>query len=319
MNIWFANAFETLPGRAQRVPQAIGRLDKRTRLIAVSWRPSPFWGCCCICCWRNRQPERMHVRAARHRRDGRVAERHRRRTHDRNRRRQFDRTGDGARLRSADERRLQGRTDRPCRRSSVPDRSQPFQAALEQARAQLAKDYGPARQRPERPEALRHALRAERDFLAAARPGGRDRQRPWSRRSQSDRAAVDVAASQSRLHPDPLADRRQDRAHPIQPGNLVTVNGHPLVAVTADPAGEGFVLPAAERSAAHPGSAPRPARSVALLDHAWRHGGQDLTAPVDFVSNAVNAPTGTIELRATFDNARSPAGAGPAGRCGRRR
>ena len=32
-------------------------------------------------------------------------------------------------------------------------------------------------------------------------------------------------------------------------------------------------------------------------------GGDDIQAPVDFVSNAVNGATGTIELRATFANA----------------
>ena len=99
----------------------------------------------------------------------------------------------------------------------------------------------------------------------------------------------------------------------IQPGNMV----RPLPAVRptppppasrrqsaghhhADPAGQDFVRPAAVRPAAHPGRRwPDRAASPSTLNM-HDAGGDDFTAPVNFVSNAWQATTGTIELRASF-------------------
>ena len=87
----------------------------------------------------------------------------------------------------------------------------------------------------------------------------------------------------------------------IQPGNLIAVNGaSPLVVLTQiQPVKVSFSLPQSdlpqiqERARAHELSV--------LLDLHVANGARP-TAPVDFVDNEVNAQTGTIELRATFDN-----------------
>jgi multidrug efflux system membrane fusion protein len=88
----------------------------------------------------------------------------------------------------------------------------------------------------------------------------------------------------------------------LQAGNLVSVNGTttPLVTIAQiQPIKVSFALSQAEL--------PRiqaQAHGKGLVAHVDLHnqGGADLSAPVDFISNAVNATSGTIELRATFPN-----------------
>jgi multidrug efflux system membrane fusion protein len=89
----------------------------------------------------------------------------------------------------------------------------------------------------------------------------------------------------------------------LQPGNLVSVNGltSPLVTITQiQPIKVSFNLPQSDlpriqARAQHGGLT----ATVNLHDA----GGEDLTAPVNFISNAVSNSAGTIELRATFPNA----------------
>ncbi len=88
----------------------------------------------------------------------------------------------------------------------------------------------------------------------------------------------------------------------LQPGNLVSVNGltAPLVTITQiRPIKVSFNLPQSDL----PRIQAR-ARQAGLTATVNLHdlGGQDLTAPVNFVSNAVSNSAGTIELRATFPN-----------------
>ena len=88
----------------------------------------------------------------------------------------------------------------------------------------------------------------------------------------------------------------------LQPGNLVSVNGltTPLVMITQiRPIKVSFNLPQSDlpriqARAQHGGLT----ATVNLHDA----GGEDITAPVDFISNAVSNSAGTIELRATFAN-----------------
>ena len=89
----------------------------------------------------------------------------------------------------------------------------------------------------------------------------------------------------------------------LQPGNLVSVNGTttPLVTIAQiQPIKVSFALSQADL--------PRiqaQAHGKGLTAHVNLHdagGDADLSAPVDFISNAVNATSGTIELRATFPN-----------------
>ncbi len=88
----------------------------------------------------------------------------------------------------------------------------------------------------------------------------------------------------------------------LQPGNLVSVNGitAPLVTITQiQPIKVSFNLPQSDlpriqAQAKHGGL-------VATVD-LHDAGGETLTTPVDFISNAVSNSAGTIELRATFPN-----------------
>jgi membrane fusion protein, multidrug efflux system len=88
----------------------------------------------------------------------------------------------------------------------------------------------------------------------------------------------------------------------LQPGNLVSVNGltAPLVTITqVRPIKVSFNLPQSDlpriqARALHGGLT----ATVNLHDV----GGEDITAPVDFISNAVSNSAGTIELRSTFTN-----------------
>jgi multidrug efflux system membrane fusion protein len=93
----------------------------------------------------------------------------------------------------------------------------------------------------------------------------------------------------------------------LQPGNLVSVNGltAPLVTITQiQPIKVSFSLPQADlpriQARAHQ---PQGLNAVVALHDAG--GDKDLSAPVDFISNQVNATTGTIELRSNFANADS--------------
>ncbi len=89
----------------------------------------------------------------------------------------------------------------------------------------------------------------------------------------------------------------------LQPGNLVSVNGTtaPLVTITQiQPIKVSFALPQADlpriQARAHGKDL------VARINLHGAGGDADISAPVDFISNAVNATSGTIELRATFPN-----------------
>jgi multidrug efflux system membrane fusion protein len=90
----------------------------------------------------------------------------------------------------------------------------------------------------------------------------------------------------------------------LQPGNLVSVNGTnaPLVTIAqVQPIKVSFALPQVDLPRIQ-----ERARGKGLVARINLHdvgGGDDLSAPVDFISNSVNATSGTIELRATFPNA----------------
>jgi multidrug efflux system membrane fusion protein len=177
----------------------------------------------------------------------------------------------------------------------------PYQAALEQARAQLAKDSAQlvsASNDQRRYSALfaqNAASSQQRDQADAAA-------KAMAATVASDRAALDVA--QLNLGYTEIRAPVDGKTGPIliQPGNLVSANGSSPLVVLAQiqPVKVSFSLPQSDlpriqaRYRAHELSA--------QLDlHA--PDGARLAAPVDFVDNEVNAQTGTIELRASFDNA----------------
>src|SRR5262249_45405261 len=87
----------------------------------------------------------------------------------------------------------------------------------------------------------------------------------------------------------------------IQPGNLVTAGGtNALVTITQiQPVKVSFFLP--QNDLAQIQSQMAAGLLKAVVPTVGADGGNE-TAPVDFVGNAVSAVTGTIELRATFNN-----------------
>ncbi len=91
----------------------------------------------------------------------------------------------------------------------------------------------------------------------------------------------------------------------LQPGNLVSVNGltAPLVNITeVQPIKVSFALPQADLPRIQ-ARAKQPQGLTAVVALHDAGGDKDISAPVGFVSNAVNATSGTIELRASFPNA----------------
>ena len=88
----------------------------------------------------------------------------------------------------------------------------------------------------------------------------------------------------------------------VQPGNMVAANNTtPLVTIAQiQPVKVSFDLPQSDLGLIQ--SRQHAQRLTVALDMRDARG-KPLTAPVDFVSNAVSNQSGTIELRATFDNA----------------
>ena len=88
----------------------------------------------------------------------------------------------------------------------------------------------------------------------------------------------------------------------LQPGNLVSVNGitAPLVTISQiQPIKVSFALPQADLPRIQARAKGKGLTAQIVLHDV---GGTDLNSPVDFISNTVNATSGTIELRSTLPN-----------------
>jgi membrane fusion protein, multidrug efflux system len=173
----------------------------------------------------------------------------------------------------------------------------PFQNALTQARATLAKDQAQAaalsrdEQRYVALYAAGAASQQARDQAVAAAAGARAT-------VQSDTAAV--ATATENLGYTHISAPIDGKTGPIlvQPGNLVTVAGTSLVSIAqVQPIKVSFFLPQNELAQIQDQMA-----QGRLIATVTIPGAQALRAKVDFISNIVNAATGTIELRATFPN-----------------
>jgi multidrug efflux system membrane fusion protein len=176
----------------------------------------------------------------------------------------------------------------------------PFQAALAQAQGQLDRDQA----------ALANALRDASRYAALFGQNAISMQQrdASAATAQSDAALVTsdrgmVEAARLNLEFTQIRSPVDGKTGPIllQPGNLVSVNGltQPLVMISQiHPVKVSFVLPQADL----PRIQTRFAKGN-LTAQVNLHGqvGKTITAPVDFVSNAVST-AGTIELRATFPN-----------------
>jgi multidrug efflux system membrane fusion protein len=179
----------------------------------------------------------------------------------------------------------------------------PYQAALAQAKAQLAKDQAQLQNAVNNEKRLRAVYEqkltsVEQLDAAVAATGGA------TASVAADQAAIDIA--QLNLEYTRIRAPIDGKTGPIlvQPGNLVA-NNSTAVLVTINqiqPIKVSFSLPQSDL--------PRiQARAVAgglvaMVDQR-NEGGSQYSAPVDFVSNRVDDATGTIELRATFANADS--------------
>lgn len=175
----------------------------------------------------------------------------------------------------------------------------PFQAALEQAKANLARDRAQlvnAVQDRKRYDRLfkQNAISAQQRDQAISQAGA------LAGSVKADEAAVALA----KLNLDYAVIRApiSGKTGPIQiqPGNLVKANSNPLVVLTQiQPIKIAFSLPQTDL--------PRLQKQMAdgkLIAEVTPHGagGKTIRAKVDFIDNTVNAQTGTIQLRATVPN-----------------
>jgi len=176
----------------------------------------------------------------------------------------------------------------------------PFQAALDQAQATLARDR--ARQVSAEADARRYGELVEKDYVT---------------RQQYDQVVADAAAMQATVEADEAAVRnaRLDLDYAtirapiagrtgsllVQQGNLIKANAdNPMLVIhQLSPIYVSFAVPAQNlpeilrRSAAQP-----------LSVSAWTPDGQDtpVAGSLTFIDNQVDEATATIRLKATFDN-----------------
>lgn len=179
-----------------------------------------------------------------------------------------------------------------------------YQAALDQARGQLAKDQAIL-------EGAQRDLKRDQDLMAA---GAGTKQVLEDEEAtvqsdegvvESDKANVDTAAIN--LGYTQIRSPIDGKTGPIliMPGNVLAVTGTssttmPLVTITQiRPVKISFSLPQADLSRIQ--DRQRTGGLIARIGLRTAEG-RTYTAPVDFVGNVVNDQTGTIELRVTLPN-----------------
>ena len=176
----------------------------------------------------------------------------------------------------------------------------PFQAALTQAQGQLEKDQASLSSADA--DARRYATLYSQNAISTQQ---RDQSAATARADAavvtSDRGTVEAA--RLNLEFTQIRAPVDGKTGPIllQPGNLVSVNGTsaPLVTISQiQPIKVSFNLPQSDL----PRIQARAAKGgLTAQVNLHNQGGKTLSAPVNFVSNAVSG-SGTIELRATFPN-----------------
>jgi len=176
----------------------------------------------------------------------------------------------------------------------------PFQAALQQAQAQLAKDEA-QRVNATTTKKRYDALFAQNAMSSQQRDTADAAAQSAVATVEADRGAVAVA--RLNLGYTKIVAPVNGKTGPIliQPGNLVSANGaNALVVLTEiEPVKISFALPQSDLGAIQ--ARDRSGKLLALID-SHKPGTAKLSAKVTFVSNQVSNTTGTIELRATFDN-----------------
>ena len=300
MNMRFPTSFDALPASVQEFPRRIRRLDHRTRVVGGAVIAAALLGLLAYLAWGTGKSERARpaplvVTATATTQDVTVVE-HTMGTVVANATVQVTAQVTGQLMRAAFQ---EGQIVRKGDLLFEID-PRPFQAALQQARAQLAKDTAQlvmAQSNKQRYE----TLFAQKAISSQQRDEADATSKSMVATVTSDRAAVQVAElnlGYTRIH-SPVDGKTGPIL--IQPGNLVSANGsNPLVVVTQiEPVKISFSLPQADLPRIQ--LRERAGALVAMLD-THQTGGSQLSAPVDFVSNQVSSQTGTIELRATFAN-----------------
>jgi membrane fusion protein, multidrug efflux system len=177
----------------------------------------------------------------------------------------------------------------------------PFQAALDQARAIFLRDQAQ----------LKNANRDKQLYENLNKLGAVSAQQRDTSASNVEALVATIAADEAAIK---LAELNlgytqirspvDGKTGPllIQPGNMIVATGTPppLVSIAQiQPIKISFNLPQADLPLI---LARQRTRGLTAIVHANDSGKEPLSAPVDFTSNAVNNQSGTIELRATFDN-----------------
>ncbi len=176
----------------------------------------------------------------------------------------------------------------------------PFQAALAQAAATQKRDQAQ----------LVSAQNDARRYTYLAAQGAASRSQADQFSAQANALAATVAADRASVETARLNLLYSRITAPIdgktgpiliQPGNVVPANGtNPLVVISQiQPVKVSFFLPQADLPRVQDQM-----RAHKLFASLQVHDAANtrLTAPVDFIANAVDNTTGTVELRATFDN-----------------
>jgi len=300
MNMRFSNAFDSLPARVGAMPGRFGRLDRRTRRIVGAAIAAASLGLVAYLIWGTGSSDRARpaplvITATATSADVTVVE-HTIGTVVANSTVQVTSQVTGQLVRAAFR---EGQIVRSGDLLFEID-PRPFQAALQQARAQLAKDTAQlvmAQNNKQRYD----ALFAQNAISSQQRDESDATAKSMVATVESDRAAIRMA--ELNLGYTQIRSPVNGKTGPIliQPGNLVTANSaNPLVVLTQiEPVKLSFSLPQSDIGTIQKRAAA--GTLTALLDTHEPKVPQ-LSAKVDFVSNQVSNLTGTIELRADFDN-----------------
>jgi membrane fusion protein, multidrug efflux system len=175
----------------------------------------------------------------------------------------------------------------------------PFEAALAQARAMLLRDQAQ----------LKNANRDNQLYENLNKLGAVSRQQRDTSATNVEVLAATVAADEAAINVAQLNLGYTEIRSPvdgktgpmlIQPGNMIVTGGAPLVTIAQiQPIKISFNLPQADLPLI---LAREKTKGLIANVDTQDLKGKPLSAPVDFTSNAVNNQSGTIELRATFDN-----------------
>jgi RND family efflux transporter MFP subunit len=172
------------------------------------------------------------------------------------------------------------------------------EAALRKAEAQVEKDRADLANAKRTLERQRQ-LFAQKFISQSALDAAENQVATLNGQLAVDLAAVEaarVALGDTRIH---ASFAGRTGAIGVRPGSLVQPNGTVLVTVTqVDPIQVAFTLPERELGALQRALAAGPVTVEATPDG----GRQSFTGRVDFVDNAVDTATGTIRVKARFDN-----------------